>query len=76
VDCRLKAFADRTRKLSRRQRRVVELVARDERPEIAALGIGAHVVRNYVSAIYDKIGLSRRVELAPEEDPASMKNRQ
>jgi DNA-binding CsgD family transcriptional regulator len=33
--------------------------------EIASeLGIGAHVVRNYLSAIYDKIGVSNRVELA------------
>lgn len=32
--------------------------------EIAArLGIGAHVVRNYLSAVYDKIGVSNR-ELA------------
>ena len=28
------------------------------------LGIGVHVVRNYISAIYDKIGVSNRVELA------------
>jgi len=61
-----KHLLERTRKLSRRQRRVVELVAQGlNNPEIAtALGIGAHVVRNYVSAIYDKIGLRRRVELA------------
>jgi len=33
--------------------------------EIATkLGIGAHVARNYISAIYDKIGVSNRVELA------------
>jgi DNA-binding CsgD family transcriptional regulator len=33
--------------------------------EIASeLGIGAHVVRNYLVAIYDKIGVSNRVELA------------
>ena len=28
------------------------------------LCIGEHVARNYVSAIYDKIGVSNRVELA------------
>ena len=33
--------------------------------EIATLlGIGVHVVRNYLSAVYDKIGVSNRVELA------------
>lgn len=33
--------------------------------EIAAqLGIGVYVVRNYLSAVYDKIGVSNRVELA------------
>jgi DNA-binding NarL/FixJ family response regulator len=33
--------------------------------EIASeLGIGDHVVRNYLSKIYDKIGVSNRVELA------------
>jgi DNA-binding NarL/FixJ family response regulator len=52
--------------LSRRQRRVVELVAGGlKNHEIAAkLGIGTHVVRNYLSAIYDKVGVSNRVELA------------
>jgi hypothetical protein len=33
--------------------------------EIAtALGIGVHVVRNYLSTVYDKVGVSNRVELA------------
>jgi DNA-binding NarL/FixJ family response regulator len=33
--------------------------------EIAkVLGIGEKVVRNYLSAIYDKIGVNNRVELA------------
>lgn len=61
-----KRLLDRTRKLSRRQRRVVALVARGlKNREIATkLGIGEHVARNYVSAIYDKIGVSNRVELA------------
>ena len=57
---------DQTRLLSRRQRRVAELVAGGlKNHEIASqLGIGAHVVRNYLSAIYDKVGVSNRVELA------------
>jgi len=57
---------DQTRMLSRRQRRVAALVAGGlKNHEIAAkLGIGAHVVRNYLSAIYDKVGVSNRVELA------------
>ena len=52
--------------LSYRQRRVVELVARGlKNREIAnKLGISTLVVRNYLSAIYDKIGVSNRVELA------------
>jgi DNA-binding CsgD family transcriptional regulator len=61
-----KRLLDCTRKLSRRQRRVFALVAQSlKNREIATkLGIGAHVARNYVSAIYDKIGVSNRVELA------------
>ena len=57
---------DQTRMLSHRQRRVAELVAGGlKNHEIASqLGIGAHVVRNYLSAIYDKVGVSNRVELA------------
>jgi DNA-binding CsgD family transcriptional regulator len=61
-----KRLLDRTRKLSRRQRRVTQLVAHGlKNREIATvLGIDAHVVRNYVSDIYDKIGVNNRVELA------------
>jgi DNA-binding NarL/FixJ family response regulator len=61
-----KGLLDQTRILSRRQRRVVELVAGGlKNHEIATkLGIGAHVVRNYLSTIYDKVGVSNRVELA------------
>jgi DNA-binding NarL/FixJ family response regulator len=61
-----KRLLDRTRKLSRRQQRIVALVAQGlKNREIAVqLGIGAHVVRNYISTIYDKIGVSNRVELA------------
>jgi DNA-binding NarL/FixJ family response regulator len=55
-----------TLKLSTRQERVIELVARGlKNPEIARkLGIGKNVVRNYLSKIYDKIGANNRVELA------------
>ena len=55
-----------TLKLSTRQERVIELVARGlKNPEIARkLGIGKNVVRNYLSKIYDKIGVNNRVELA------------
>ena len=63
-----KRLVDRygTRKPSRRQLRVIELVAQGlKNREIATeLGIGDHVVRNYLSKIYDKIGVSNRVELA------------
>ena len=51
---------------SRRQLRVIHLVAQGlKNHEIAReLGIGEHVVRNYMSAIFDKIGVNNRVELA------------
>ena len=55
-----------TGKPSPRQLRVIELAARGcKNNEIAReLGIGEHVVRNYMSAIFDKIGVNNRVELA------------
>jgi len=45
---------------------VIELVAQGlKNREIAEeLGIGEYVVRNYLGKIYDKIGVSNRVELA------------
>ena len=51
---------------SPRQLRVIELAAQGfKNNEIAReLGIGEHVVRNYMSAIFDKIGVNNRVELA------------
>jgi DNA-binding NarL/FixJ family response regulator len=63
-----KRLAERygTRKPSRRQLQVIELVTQGlKNREIAVeLGIGEHVVRNYLATIYDKIGVSNRVELA------------
>ena len=55
-----------SRRLSRRQLRVIELVARGmKNREVAQeLGIGEHVVRNYLTNIYDRIGVNNRVELA------------
>jgi DNA-binding CsgD family transcriptional regulator len=55
-----------TRLPSRRQLRVIELVAQGlKNKEIAKeLGIGQQVVRNNLGKIYDKIGVSNRVELA------------
>ena len=57
---------EESRKLSPRQQRVISLVAKGlKNREIAKkLGIGEHVVRNYLGIIYDKIGVSNRVELA------------
>lgn len=54
------------RKLSPRQLRVIELVSGGlKNREIAkVLGITEQVVRNYLGIIYDKIGVSNRVELA------------
>jgi two-component system, NarL family, nitrate/nitrite response regulator NarL len=55
-----------TRQLSRRQLRIAELVALGFKSrEIAnQLGITHQVVRNYLSKIYDKVGVHNRVELA------------
>lgn len=57
---------DETRKPSRRQERIIELVAQGlKNREIGEeIGIGEKVVRNYLSVIYDKIGVNNRVELA------------
>ena len=51
---------------SRRQLRVIELVTQGlKNKEIAKeLRISEHVVRNHLGKIYDKIGVSNRVELA------------
>jgi len=63
-----KRLVDRygTRLPSRRQLRVIELVAQGlKNKEIAKeLRIGENVVRNHLGKIYDKIGVSNRVELA------------
>ena len=55
-----------TRVLSERERRVIELVAQGlKNREVAdAIGTTEHVVKNYLRAIYDKLGLWNRVELA------------
>jgi DNA-binding NarL/FixJ family response regulator len=57
---------DSTRLPSRRQLRVIELVAQGlKNKDIAKeLRISEYVVRNYLEKIYDKIGVSNRVELA------------
>ncbi len=50
--------------LSRREREVLELVARGAGNEQIAreLGIVAQTVRNYISNIYDKLGVHSRAE--------------
>jgi DNA-binding CsgD family transcriptional regulator len=57
---------EENRKPSPRQQRVIALVARGlKNREIAQkLGIGEHVVRNYLGIIFDKVGVNNRVELA------------
>ena len=59
-------FRDDNRRPSPRQQAVIELVAAGftNRDVAKKLGIDAHVVRNYLGMIYDKIGVSNRVELA------------
>jgi len=51
---------------SAREHRVIELVAQGfKNRDIAdAIGTTEHVVKNYLRAIYDKLGLWNRVELA------------
>ena len=57
---------EESRSPSPRQQLVIELVAKGlKNREIAKkLGMSQHVVRNYISSIYDKVGVSNRVELA------------
>lgn len=51
---------------SRREQRVIELVAQGlKNREVAdQIGTTEHVVKNYLRTIYDKLGLWNRVELA------------
>ena len=67
----LQSFAEQQQEaralaLTLREKHVAELVAqgRKNREIAIELGIGAHVVRNYLSSIYDKSVMSNRVELA------------
>jgi DNA-binding NarL/FixJ family response regulator len=49
-----------------KEQRIIELVAQGfKNSEVAqAIGTTEHVVKNYLRAIYDKLGLWNRVELA------------
>ncbi len=51
--------------LSRREEMIVDLVAEGftNREISASLGLSEHTVRNYVCRVYDKLGISSRVEL-------------
>ena len=51
--------------LSRRQKEIVALVAdgRSNREISQALHLSEHTVKNYILRIFDKLGLSNRVEL-------------
>jgi len=55
-----------SRNPSKREQRVIELVAQGlKNSEVAsAIGTTEHVVKNYLRVIYDKLGLWNRVELA------------
>jgi DNA-binding NarL/FixJ family response regulator len=55
-----------SRVLTKTEQRVIELVARGlKNSEVAeATGMTEHVVKNYLRAIYDKLGLWNRIELA------------
>jgi DNA-binding NarL/FixJ family response regulator len=60
------SFRDENRTPTPRQRHVIELVAEGltNRDVAKAMGITPRVVRNYLVRIYDKVGLSNRLELA------------
>jgi two-component system response regulator DevR len=60
------SFRDENRTPTPRQRRVIELVAEGltNRDVAERMGITPRVVRNYLVRIYDKVGLSNRLELA------------
>ena len=49
-----------------RERRVIELVAQglNNREMAVAMGISEHVIKNKLRAIYDKLGVWNRLELA------------
>jgi DNA-binding NarL/FixJ family response regulator len=51
---------------SEREQQVIQLVAQGlkNREVATAIGTTEHVVKNYLRAIYDKLGLWNRVELA------------
>jgi DNA-binding NarL/FixJ family response regulator len=51
---------------SEREQQVIELVAQGlkNREVASAIGTTEHVVKNYLRAIYDQLGLWNRVELA------------
>ena len=51
---------------SKREQQVIKLVAEGlKNREVAdAIGIEEHIVKNYLRAVYDKLGLWNRVELA------------
>jgi DNA-binding NarL/FixJ family response regulator len=61
-----RSLPDRKRTLSPQEKHIAELLSQMlKNREIALeLGIGVAVVRNYISSIYDKVGMSNRVELA------------
>jgi len=59
-------WRDERRLPNQREQRVIELVAQGlKNSEVAQIiGTTEHVVKNYLRAIYDKLGLWNRVELA------------
>ena len=60
------SFRSEKRTPSPQQHRIIELISDGltNRDVANKLGIDTHVVRNYLGIIYDKIGVSNRVELA------------
>jgi two-component system nitrate/nitrite response regulator NarL len=79
------ALSDRAKvPLSRREREVAELVAEgfSNREISAQLGLSQHTIKNYLFHIYEKLGMSSRVDLvlyirsvdpSPSDEPESLR---
>ena len=63
-------FLHRLASLTKRERQVLELLvdAYDNRQIAAEIGVAEQTVRNYISAIYSKLGIENRIEIMRHMD--------